>query len=95
MAKSNKTSGADEGKSGKKESAYKCPVTKRQIKEKTKPLVGNINGQTIVIDTKEFKTGTLGWFLMDKMTILIDNVPCKVQCNFQMYIVKSDEADDE
>lgn len=95
-AKNTPSSSGDEGE----KSDYKCPVTRRQIKEKTKALVLTVNGQPFTVDTKEYAAkdglpGTLGWFKSHKMEILIDGVPCRVQCNLQFYIVKSSEADEE
>lgn len=71
-----------------------CPITRTQFDEHAKPVKVEINGETKVASPKEYKTGSFGWFLTEKVVVEIDGVPCKVQTQVQMTVVGSKEAKD-
>lgn len=68
-----------------------CPITRPQFREKAKPVTVNIAGVPLQADTKEFSTGSIGWFLNGKTLIDVDGTPVSVQISLSMTIVGSKE----
>jgi hypothetical protein len=62
----------------------KSPVSQSEFARDAKPLKLEINGQTLEIDTKEFSTGSFGWYYSGKLTIQVGDkrVPVQVGLNF-------------
>ena len=56
-----------------------CPISRQDFRAGAKPLTITINGQPMVAQPKEFSTGSLGWFLGDKVNVMMGDVPVKVQ----------------
>ncbi len=82
-----------------------CPVTKEQFRAKAPVLRvafgvginedGNLDGGnigTFLAAPKDFSTGSFGWNVNEKTTILVDGVPCKVQVGLNITVVGSKEA---
>lgn len=74
MAKSNKSA---------------LPITRGQFRTAAKSVVVVINGKEYQVPRKEFSTGSLGWYLNDKMDIEVDGQPVKVQIGLNLTIVGS------
>lgn len=71
----------------------KCPISRKGFLEGAKPLPITVDGQSrSPAEPKEFSTGSFGWFHSDKMTIIIDGIPVKVQMNITMTVIGSKEA---
>lgn len=68
-----------------------CPVTRTQFKEKAPRLQVNVSGHVLTLDPREFATNSLGWFASEKMEVVIDGVPCKVQVGVNITVVGSKE----
>lgn len=68
-----------------------CPITRKEFRVKAKPLGVVIDGQNVGAEVKEFSTGSFGWFLNSKITVLIDGVPVKVQVGLNLTVVGSKE----
>lgn len=68
-----------------------CPVTRQQFSDNAEPVVITIGGTTLTADPKEFSTGSLGWYLNGKVTLLVDGKPTKVQVGLNLTIVGSKE----
>jgi hypothetical protein len=68
-----------------------CPVTRNQFLLTAKPLILKIGDKEFVALAKEFSTGSLGWNLNEKMVIMIDGVPTKVQIGINLTVVGSKE----
>lgn len=66
-----------------------CPITRSQFNDKAKSLKVTVDGQDRIAEAKEFSTGTLGWYMNEKLTIEVDGVPVKVQANVQFFVVGS------
>lgn len=66
-----------------------CPVSKEQFKTHAKPLLVNIDSHSLVASPKEFSTGSIGWFAGEKIVVMIDGVPVKVQVGINLTVVGS------
>lgn len=69
-----------------------CPVSLQQFREKARPVEVVVNGTPLVASVKEFKTGSLGWYLNGKMTIQIGDVPVAVQIGMNLTILGSKDV---
>ncbi len=68
-----------------------CPVTRDQFLSDAKPLTIDINGVPMTADTKEFSTGSLGWYLNGKTTVKIGETPVSVQIGMNVTVIGSKE----
>ena len=71
------------------------PITRQQFRDAAKGVVVTINGKEFKVPKKEFSTGSLGWYLNDKMDIEIDGHDIKVQIGLNLTIVGSKELPDD
>ena len=72
-----------------------CPVSRAQFREKAQPVRIVINGTTYDVPAKEFSTGSLGWYLNEKIRIEIDGVQVTAQIGMNLTIVGSKELPDD
>lgn len=72
-----------------KSSKSSLAITREQFRESAKPVVVVINGKEFEVAKKEFSTGSLGWYLNDKMDIEIAGHKVKVQIGLNLTIVGS------
>jgi hypothetical protein len=59
-----------------------CPVTREQFEQNAAPeLTVTIDGKALHAEKREFNTGTLGWYLSQKISVDVGGVkvPCQVQ----------------
>lgn len=68
-----------------------CPITRAQFRDKAKPVTVTIAGVPLQADTKEFSTGSIGWFLNGKTMLEVDGTPVSVQISLSMTVVGSKE----
>lgn len=66
-------------------------LTRDQFRTAAQPVAVVINGREFKVPKKEFSTGSLGWYLSDKMDVTIDGVDVKVQIGLNLTIVGSKE----
>jgi hypothetical protein len=66
-----------------------CPVTREEFLANAKPVTVIIGGNTLTAEVKEFKTGSLGWYLNGKATIQVGDVPVAVQIGLNLTVVGS------
>lgn len=66
-------------------------LTRDQFRAHAQPVVVVINGKEFKVPRKEFSTGSLGWYLNEKMDVTIDGVDVKVQIGLNLTIVGSKE----
>lgn len=69
-----------------------CPVSQAQFLEKAEPLKVTINGQEMLAEVKGFSTGSFGWYLNGKTTVMVDGKAVSVQIGMNLTIVGSKEA---
>ncbi len=95
MAKSNKPV-AEVAAAAKTDAApatgKECPVTKEQWAKGKKPLLATVAGVQIVLNPKDFDSGTLGWFGNGSFIADIDGVPVKVTFQVQGFVPNSKNA---
>ena len=67
-------------------------MTKAEFLTNAKPLVGDVNGQPIILTPKLFSTGSVGYNVTGKMAIKLANgVVVNLQQGFNLTAVKSKE----
>lgn len=71
------------------------PITRQQFRDAAKSVVVTINGKEFKVPKKEFSTGSLGWYLNEKMDVEIDGHEIKVQIGLNLTIVGSKELPDD
>jgi hypothetical protein len=69
-----------------------CPLSQAKFLEKAEPLKVSINGQEMLAEVKSFSTGSFGWYLNGKTTVMVDGKPVSVQIGMNLTIVGSKEA---
>lgn len=78
-------------KSNKPSRKTVCPISRGQFRKAAKAVKVNVAGNDQLIPTKEFSTGSLGWFLNGKTVIEVDGVACEVQMGLTLTIIGSKE----
>ena len=68
-----------------------CPISREQFRTKARPVTITIGDVPTVVPTKEFSTGSLGWYLNGKTVLEIDGTPVQVQLGFTLTIIGSKE----
>ena len=66
-------------------------LTREQFRTHAQSVTVVINGKEFKVPKKEFSTGSLGWYLNDKMDVTIDGQDVKVQIGLNLTIVGSKE----
>jgi hypothetical protein len=69
-----------------------CPVTREEFKAKAKSVSVSVEGVPLTAEPKEFSTGSFGWYLSGKATIVVDGKPVQVQVGANLTIIGSKEA---
>ena len=68
-----------------------CPITREQFRGRAKPITITVGDMPMMVPTKEFSTGSLGWYLNGKTVIEIDGIPVQVQLGLSLTIIGSKE----
>jgi hypothetical protein len=71
----------------------KCDLPSRDhFRRHAKPVSVMVDGSTLLTaDPKEFSTGSLGWFVNGKATVVVDGKPVRVQVSGTLTAVHSKE----
>lgn len=72
-----------------------CQISRSEFAAKAKPLTAEINGQGRIVSTKEFSTGSLGWYENGKITVMIDGKPVACTMAIQITVIGSKELPQE
>jgi hypothetical protein len=72
-----------------------CPITRDQFRGRAKPVTITVGEVPMVVPTKEFSTGSLGWYLNGKTVLEIDGTPVQVQLGLNLTIIGSKELPGE
>ena len=70
-----------------------CPITAADFAKNAKPLQVIIGDKPILVPVKEFATGSFGWYLNDKVTVMVGDQAVQVQIGANLIVVGSKEAD--
>jgi hypothetical protein len=65
------------------------PVSRAEFKEKAKSVEVVIDGNKMVGAPREFSTGSLGWYINGKATIMVGDTPVTVQVGLNLTVVGS------
>jgi hypothetical protein len=66
-----------------------CPVTRKEFAEKATPIEVVIDGNKMTAVNREFSTGSMGWNISNKMTIMVNGKAVTVQVGLNLTIVGS------
>jgi len=66
-------------------------VTRKEFTDAAKPLELSINGKKVVVNPKQFSTGSFGWYLNEKMTLTVGDKAVTVQLGLNFTVVGSKE----
>ena len=69
-----------------------CPLSKTEFMEKAQSLKLDIGGTPLSAEPREFSTGSFGWYLNGKVTVVVDGKPVQVQVGCSLAVVGSKEA---
>lgn len=63
-----------------------CPITREEFRQAAEPVSLTLNGTTVVMEPREFSTGSLGWNANLKIMVKIggQSVPCQLGVNLTM-----------
>ena len=70
----------------------RCPVTRKQVTDNAKPITVSLNGQPVLLEVREFSTGSFGWYANGKVTLDVGGVSVKVQMGLNLTVVGSKES---
>lgn len=90
MAKG-KTSTIGIGSEGKDNGQQKrvSPVTKAEFAQNAKAIGIKIGDTLLAAEPKMFSTGSFGWYLNGKVTVMVGDIPTTVQIGLNMTVVGS------
>jgi hypothetical protein len=72
--------------------ATKCPITRDQFNANAKGVVVTLpDGQKLLLDARQFSTGSLGYYANGKVTLDVGGTPVKFQVGFQLTAIGSKE----
>lgn len=72
-----------------------CPISRADFGQHATAMVIDLGGQAkVVAMPKNFSTGSFGWGFNDKVTVVINGVPVKLQGTINLTVVGSkDQAE--
>jgi hypothetical protein len=73
----------------KKSKKTECPVSRTQFIDHATPIKATIGNSTLALEPRQFSTNSLGWFSNEKITVEVNGVPVKVQCNVNLTVIGS------
>ncbi len=68
------------------------PLTRAEFKEKAQAIKIDVGGVSMMAEPKEFSTGSFGWYLSGKATLMVDGKPVQVQVGANLAVIGSKEA---
>ncbi len=68
-----------------------CPINREQFRSRAKTITITVGDIPMMVPTKEFSTGSLGWYLNGKTVMEIDGTPVQVQLGLSLTIIGSKE----
>lgn len=69
-----------------------CPLSQSQFLAKAEPLKISVNNQDMLAEVKAFSTGSFGWYLNGKTTVMVDGKAVSIQIGMNLTVVGSKEA---
>jgi len=72
-----------------------CPFTKSEFMDKAKAIKVEVGGVPMHAEPKAFSTGSFGWYLSGKATLMVDGQPVQVQVGANLAVIGSKESGKE
>ena len=75
-----------------------CPLSQSQFLAQAEPLKVSINAQEMLAEVKAFSTGSFGWYLNGKTTVMVDGKAVSIQIGLprtSIYRLYSAEAEEQ
>jgi len=69
----------------------KCAISRQQFAQDAKSIEVIVNGTPMLAEVKEFSTGSLGWYLNNKITVKVGETAVTVQIGMNLTISGSKE----
>jgi hypothetical protein len=66
-----------------------CPITREEFRQHARDLAATIEGKPLVIEVKEFSTGSLGFYANGKVTLEINGKRVTFQLGLSLTAVGS------
>lgn len=74
------------------EKAPACPISLADFSDHAKQLPIKIGDETKLCEPKVFSTGSFGWYLGEKCTVMVGGVALRVQIGLNLIVVGSKDA---
>lgn len=68
-----------------------CPIPRADFLAKAEPLKIDVGGFPMVAEPREFSTGSFGWYLNGKASLVVDGKNLSVQVGMNLIVVGSKE----
>jgi hypothetical protein len=68
-----------------------CPISREQFQAAAKPLAVSIEGKLVTAPPKDFSTGSFGFYLNEKIALLLGGVHVTCQVGMTVTVVGSKE----
>ena len=93
MAKKIGVHGTD-AETGRNKAGSKCPISREQFAKSAPVLMidfgdGKQPIGKMIAGPREFASGSMGWYAGEKITVMVDGVPVKVQVGINLTVVGS------
>ena len=69
-----------------------CPIPRADFLAKAEPLKIDVGGFPMVAEPREFSTGSFGWYVNGKASLVVDGKNLSVQVGMNLIVVGSKEA---
>lgn len=69
-----------------------CPFSREEFNTKAKPVQLQVEGTSLFAEPKQFSTGSFGWYLSGKATVMVDGKPVQVQVGANLTVIGSKET---
>jgi hypothetical protein len=69
-----------------------CPISRADFLSKAEPLKIDVGGFPMVAEPREFSTGSFGWYVNGKASLVVDGKTVSVQVGMNLIVVGSKEA---
>lgn len=90
-----KETGRNKGQEKKEVGDKECPITRKQFTDNAEGIPIKIAGQDYMLQTKEFSSGTFGWFINGSFKVIIDGEEVRVPFQVQAFVPQSKNAKPE
>lgn len=68
-----------------------CPISRQEFQAGAKPLAVSIEGKLVTAPPRNFSTGSFGFYLNEKITLLIGGVHVTCQVGMTVTVIGSKE----